>query len=292
MKGFIKGACPAKARVHTKVDSCSMFEGKPHGLIFHDARVSYTPDEDIFNDEIQAAITVEGAERITPIMQGITDYQPTGGDVQTSQEGFGPDVPIGLNAKSVIFVINKGGLCLYKQLAKLNGQTLRVLEVDNTRRAYGTAFDQKGEERFRGFLCTVYVSRRNNTGSQEGAILLNVYYSVDYEKEDNNVAAIPLAEDIEGLSGVLLKRVDVDKAKFVSACSDVDLTDTYNTSLEDVTIYQDKSGANPATVTYNAADKTLTFAPTGGSYRVADAATLITANIEGYEGEDVYANLS
>ncbi len=289
MTGFIAGICKRSQKVHTKVGECSMFEGTPKGLIIHDKNVGFPLDDVAFNTAMESGVIAAGINRVTPLMGGLTDYQVTGGDVKTSQEGFGPDTPIGINAKSVQYIINKGGLCLLKQLKKFNGKQVRIFPVDSNNVAYGTVAEMDGVEKFRGFLATLWTTKRDNTGSQGGAILLNVYYDADYENEENNMAAIALTSPMEGLTGVVLKKTATGKAKFVIACSGDDLTDTYGASLAVATLYKNTAGENPTTVTY--ADAVLTFVPVG-SYTVADAETLNAAGIEGLEGEEEYTDLA
>lgn len=292
MSGFIRGNCKSSQKVHTKVGECSMFEGTPNGFIIHDKNGSYSLDEVLFNTEIKGGIIAAGIKRITPLIGGITDYQVTGGDVKTAQEGFGPEQPIGINAKRINYIIDKGGLCLLRQLKKLNGKQIRIFPVDKNKVAYGTVATIDGEDKFRGFLATIYATKRDNTGSQTGAIIFSVFYDADYENEENAMAAIALTETIEGLTGVVLKRTAPGKAKLVIACSGDDLTDTYGADIAVATLYKDDTGANPTSVTYAAATGDLTFVPAAAKYMVADAETLSAADIEGLEGENEYTDLT
>jgi hypothetical protein len=265
-----------------------MFEGTPLGLVFHDKNKVFSLEETAFNRELQDGIIAAGINRVTPLLGGLTDYQVTGADVKTSQEGFGPEVPIGINAKRVDYIINEGGLCLLMQLKRLNGRSVRVFAVDANKIAYGTVTASDG---FRGFLATVWVTKRDNTGSQSGAIILSLFYSAEYESEENNIAAIALTETLEGLTGVELKKTASGKAKFVIACSGDDLTSTYGSDLAEETLYVNEGGTNPTGVVYTSATDDLTFTP-AGKYRIADAAALNAAGIEGYEGENEFTDLT
>ena len=291
MSGFIQGVCKADQTIHTRVGECSMFEDTPLGFIIHNRNTSFSPEENPFNTEMKAGLIAAGINRVTPLMSGITDYQPTGGDVRTSQEGFGPELPIGINAKRVDYIINKGGLCLLKQLKKLNGRQIRIFPVDTNNVAYGTIATIGGADKFRGFLATVWAAKRDNTGSQGGAIIFSIFYDAAYVNEESNMAAVALTETLEGLTGVVLKKVASGKAKFVIACSGDDLTSTYGATLAVPALYVNDLGANPTNVTYSAATQDLTFVPIG-KYKIADAAALDTAGIEGYEGEDEYTDLT
>jgi hypothetical protein len=268
-----------------------MFEDAPAGFIIHDKNTSFSIDDATFNTEVKAGVIAAGINRVTPLMGGITDYQINGGDVKTSQEGFGPETPIGTNAKRVDYIIDKGGLCLLRQLKKLNGRQVRILPVDKKRVAYGTVATIGGDEKFRGFLATIWAARRDNNGSQSGAIIFSVFYDANYDEEENNLAAIALDEVLEGITGVMLKKTASGKAKFVIACSGDDLTSTFGATLGTASLYKDATGEEPTSVTYATATEDLTFAPVG-AYTIADAATLDAAGIEGYEGEEEYTDLT
>ena len=292
MSEFISGICKADQAVHTRVGECSMFEDTPLGLILHNKNVPFTLDETTFNTELKSGIKAAGINRVTPLIGGVTDYQPTGGDVRTSQEGFGPETPIGINAKRVDYVLTEGGLCLYKQLKRFNGKQMRIILVDMQNVAYGTAAIIDGSLKFRGFLAKIWVTKRDNTGSQGAAIIFSVFYDASYENEESHLVSLALAERYEGLTGVVLKRTGAGEAKFVIACSGDDLTSTFGTLLGTATLYKDKAGLSPTAIAYNATTEVLTFTPATGSYKVLDAATLNAAGIEGYEGEDEYTNLT
>jgi hypothetical protein len=268
-----------------------MFEGTPGGFIIHHKDKLFSVAEDTFNTEIKAGITAAGINRITPLLKGIADYQPSGGDVKTSQEGFAPETPIDINAKRVDITINRGGLCLLKQLKKFNGRQVRILLVDKKMLAYGTAIIRNGEEKHRGFLATVWATKRDNNGSQEGAIIFSLFFDGSYSNEEDNMFSTLLTEEYEGLTGVALKRTAAGKAKFVIACSGDDLTSTYGATLGEPTLYVNAAGVNPTGVSYTAATEDLTFTPVA-AYAIADAATLESEGIEGYEGEDVYTDLT
>ena len=292
MKGFIAGVCKAGQRVHTRMGECAMFEGTPLGFIIHNRNTSFSLDEATFNTEIKAGIVAIGIDRVTPLLNGLTDFQVSGGDVQTSQEGFGKELPVKNNTKRVDYIINEGGICLFRQLIKFNGRSVRIIPVDKNRVAYGTVANLGGTDKFRGFAATLWSTRRDNTGTQAGAIIFSVFYDAEYENEEADMAAIALTETYEGLTGVILKRTGTGTAKFVIACSGDDLTSTYGTTLEDPTIYRNPAGGNPTTVVLNPTSDFLTFTPAAASYTILDAVTLKTAGIEGYEGEEEYVDLT
>jgi hypothetical protein len=257
-------------------------------LIFTGKDALFSIDPETFNTEIQNAVYASDKQRITPV-SGIVAASVSGGDLRTSQEGFGPETPNGLNALRIDYTINEGGYCLYKQLSKLNGRQLRVLLVDTALRLFGTVFTKDGVDNMRGYSVSVGVSRRINTGEQTGAIILSLLFGTNFQAEDFNANAVDLTETIEGLSGIVLKKTGAGKAKVITACDAEDITAVYGADLADATLYKNRAGTNPTAVAY--ANGELTFTP-AAAYRIADAATLKDAQIEGYEGENEYIDLA
>ena len=290
IKGIIASNCNLKGNAHTKVGECAMFEGTPLGLIFTGLNSLFSTGTDEFNQELLDGVYAPGINRVTPVSSEIAVLGITGGDLLTSQEGFGTASVVGLNPLQEDYTIIDGGFCLYRQLFKLNNRRVRVFKVDKSRFAYGTIVTVGGEDKMRGYLAKIGVSRRINNGETGGAIILSLFYGADFQNEDTNSSSIPLPEMIEGLTGIFLQKGSASgKAKVIVSCSGDDLTSTYGSALEAVELYRKKDGTNPATVTFSGGE--LTIAPVG-EYRIADALTLKTAGIEGYEGEENYVNIA
>ena len=290
MLGTVAGNCKENSQVYTRTGNCAIFEGTPNALIFTDKTALFSVDKDTFKTEINAGIYAPAPGRVTPV-RGIASLSVSGGDLKTSQEGFGPETPNGLNSLREDYIINEGGYCLYKQLSKLNKRQVRVFKVDDSLNAFGTNIMHEGSEKTRGYLVTAGVSRRISTGSaQAGAIILSLLYSANFQNEDINANAITLDEVPEGLSGIRLKKTATGKAKVLSTCEAEDITEIYGEDIAVPAMYKNKSGAIPTSVTYSNGE--LTFSPAAADYRIADANALKAAGIEGYEGENEYVDLT
>jgi len=290
MKGIIASNCNPNNNPHTKVGACAMFEGTPSGLIFTHKDGLFSTEKEAFNLELADGVYAPGINRVIPVSSGIVALGLNGGDLKTSQEGFGPESPVGLNALREDYTITAGGICLYKQLTKLDKRQVRLFKVDQTQIAYGTVATIGGEDKMRGYLVTVGVSRRINTGEASGAIILSLFYDANFQNEDINGNSIPLTETIEGLTGIILRKGSAaGKASVIVACSGDDLTATYGTEFAEATLYEQEDGTNPTTVTYLSGE--LTIAP-AGKYKIVDALTLKGVGIEGYEGEEEYVNIA
>jgi hypothetical protein len=289
MKGFVVKNCD-KSNAHTRTSGCVMFEGRPMGLIFTKEGTSFNLNKDTFETELKAAVSSTPAERIVPLMYGIANFSFSGGDLQTAQEGWGGSQFTGFNELREDYTITEGGYCLYRQLYKLNGLRMRVFKVDNSLMAFGTVKSIDGVDKFLGYKVTIGVSRRVSTNDAPGAILLSLLYSTNFQNEDVNANAIQLQEIIDGLSGIQLQKGNAaGKAKVVTTCSGVDLTETFGNALAVAGLYKNEAGVSPTNVAY--ANGALTFTP-AGSYRIGDAAALKAAGIEGYEGEEDYIDLA
>ena len=289
MKGFVTRNNCTGENAYTKTGDCVMFEGYPTGLIITGKDALFSADPEAFDAEIRAAVYAGSARRAIPLTGGVIGTMSnSGGDLKTSQEGWGGTQFTGLNELREDYTITKGGYCLYKQLAKLNYRDLRVFKIDNTGMIFGTIVEVEGVDKIRGYAVHLGSSHRI-AADNAGATLLSLIYSSNFQKEDINTQAIePVGGDIEGLSGLLLKRTGAGKAKVITSCSATDITDTYGAILAEPGLYKNKSGENPTAVDYAGGE--LEFTP-AGFYRIVDADALKAKGITGYEGENAYVNL-
>jgi hypothetical protein len=168
---------------------------------------------------------------------------------------------------------------------------MRVFRIDQQQNNFGTVVKKDGDLKYRGFLLnSVYVTQRKETEGQSGAVILSLFYSVNYEKELINKHSVSLDEKIEGLSGIYLEKGSASgKAKVKITCSGDDVTSIYGAELASIGLYQNESGTNPSSVNYSNGE--LTISP-AGKYKIADAMTLKEAGIEGYEGENIFGDIS
>ena len=205
----LKGGIPA-----TKVGSCQPFEGTPSKiLIFTQDWVDSIPFDGVNIETIQDGID-EGL--IIPITEGIVNYEPTGGDSRALQEGFGETMYDGWNAKTGVYTIVKGGMCLLSQLMILDGQLgyiavvdekgFMVATIDNKNAlAEGVTNSNTLLKSIRGFKCNIGVAKRDNTGAQVGAILLSIALSNEYFNEMQNVISVDVTDEtLEPLASVVV----------------------------------------------------------------------------------------
>lgn len=211
---FLDGTCKTVLAAFGK-ETCATFKGLPKGFVFSEADFQL-PIESTFFDEYGVSqgtaleifnglvpFTTDGRRpQVMAYYPNVTNMEPNGGDVRTSQEGFGGTIPNGRNAYSETYTILDGGECLYKQLIKLQGREMRMFKIDDQDVLYGT-LDKS--ENLKGYKVHIAVTDRPNNGANVGAIILNIYYTADYQKERENELAIALGDEIKTLRVLTIK---------------------------------------------------------------------------------------
>ena len=237
MSGIIGDLTPKCAKgllPLTGLTSCMKFEGRPLGFIFTDFNDKFLATSDIvaaLRDKLRFQ-TLPGA---TIVVNGLVNLEPTGGDIRLNQEGFGAASINGLNPLQEVYTITEGGLCMYKELRKLNGRKLRVIFIDAEWLGYFTAIQHLDAANIpqiylRGYNITLGVTRRKNIDTTPGAIILTFVYDPAFEREDENMASIPLSSDLQGLVGIKFMRTGSTTmptpsitGKLVTSCDNSDV---------------------------------------------------------------------
>lgn len=233
---FLDGTCKTVLAAFGK-ETCATFKGLPKGFLFSEADFQLPIEStffdeygvllgavlDVFNDLVP--FTPDGRRpQVMAYYPNVTNMEANGGDVRTSQEGFGGTIPNGRNAYSETYTIIDGGECLYKQLIKLQGREMRMFKIDDQDVLYGT-LDKSGN--IKGYKVHIAVIDRPNNGANVGAILLNIYYTADYQKERESEIAIALGDEIKTLRVLTIKSgVNEESTSFqiVYACSGRSIT--------------------------------------------------------------------
>lgn len=233
---FLDGTCKTVLAAFGK-ETCATFKGLPKGFLFSEDDFQL-PIEGTFFDEYGVSqgtaleifnglvpFTVDGRRpQVMAYYPNVTNMESNGGDVRTSQEGFGGTIPNGRNAYSETYTILDGGECLYKQLVKLQGREMRMFKIDDQDVLYGT-LDKS--ENLKGYKVRIAVTDRPNNGANVGAIMLNIYYTADYQKERESEIAISLGDEIKTLRMLTIKNgVGGSSGQFqiVYACSGRSIT--------------------------------------------------------------------
>jgi hypothetical protein len=281
-------------QIFTGVSNCNKAEKKVVALLISGIKAEYPSDAAAFNAGLQGWVNADSDDLLKLfVLKGAILTGSNGGDITTSDQGYGVSIPVGYNALSQTIRLRGAGDCLAKQLAKFNGKQARIFRIDDEDAAYGTASKKTdGTIVFKGYNAILMMSEALNDGSNDYILTLNIYYEANYDKERKNRHAVILDAVPDPLSGVILKKgAAAGTASVVDICSTDDYTDIYGDDWDE-TMFVASDGTNPTTVTYNAATKLLTFAPTTSPYKVAGAAALSAGNIIGLEGANEYVPLT
>lgn len=264
--------------------SCDRLEGLTDMLILTDVNARYPIDPEAFNEGLQEWINTSGTMRMMPV-KNIWNDTVSGGEINTSQVGYGPITPTGLSAASSEFQIG-AGLCFYKELSRANKNKYRVFRIDKEGYIYGTVKVVAGESYFVGFEATVFARTTKATDdSTEGGVFLYVSYSANYENEMKNVNAFQVNNIPDGLIGVTLQKgAGAGQVKVISSCAGSDVTSDHQWSAD---AFVNKNGEAPESAVYSAETGFITIAPSG-SYKIQTADKLKTLDITGIEGVNNY----
>lgn len=282
MLGKVVGNCSNEVP-YTGIGSCPKQEGKTVALLITPRNSTFPVDNKTFITELAQGVVALPSSRVFPV-KSIIGMTINGGDINAPEMGtYGGTVPTNLNAKNVAYQIDAGD-CMYKELAKFNKRKMRVFRVDDEGFVYGTVVKSGEETKFVGFECTLYANRVPTDGSTAYNLTLNVYYTPNLENEEKNMHAfqVDLPAIPDGLIGLaLVKGSAANKAKVVTACGGVDVTDEFGESWS-ADCFLTSAGTAPTSATYENGE--ITFVGGESGVRVAGADKLSVAGIVGYDG--------
>lgn len=285
-KGRIASNC-SDSSVRTGLTNCDRQPGRITALGLTLISALFPTDEQEFNDALEGYVS-DAALRLMPV-KGVAGATRNGGDINAPELGtYGGARPIGQNAVNIAYTID-GGMCLYKELSKLNGRTVRVFELDADNYLFGTVVTKANTDYFAGYEGQVYVTFTPTDGSALGYITLTVYYHISHEKELQNTMSLQLPNGLpDGLVGVELEAVGTGSVKVFTVCDHTDVTDIYKDEWT-ASMFITKDGTEATTATYS--DGVIKLAPTG-EYRVAGASVLAAGNITGLDGAETYVSIT
>lgn len=254
MEGQLIQAC-AKGVPYVGIGGCSTFEGQPKGIIITKADFGIAPAvvDKLYVLQTQARVA---NVKVWPLLDGLVNLEPNGGDLRTSQEGFGPATYNGHNPYSEVYTYTKGGICLYKELEQLQGEDVRIFFVDDNDKIFGNV---RSDGYFQGFLANFGIDYRKNTGGQIAAVKVALSYSANYFNEFKNTMSILMDGEIKPLRMVIPiiepYEGDTSNAYLTLAvrCSNVNASGSAKGMLTvtNVTIFDsDGAGDNPSSLTY------------------------------------------
>ena len=138
----------------------------------------------------------------------IVNWEPNGGEVQTSQVGYGPNVYNGVSARTDAFTVDKFRHYLRAEILKNVDEEFDMYLIDAKNNLYGI---NDGTDELAGIPVTIYPSGNDHPGASDKASLaVNVSY-VDVEEYMMKLDVVPLdyaaRSAVYGLMPVTLEKV-------------------------------------------------------------------------------------
>ena len=138
----------------------------------------------------------------------IVNWEPNGGEVQTSQVGYGPNVYNGVSARTDAFTVDKFRHYLRAEILKNVDEEFDMYLIDSKNTLYGL---NDGTDELAGIPVTIYPSGNDHPGASDKASLaVNVSY-VDVEEYMMKLDVVPLdyaaRSAVYGLMPVTLEKV-------------------------------------------------------------------------------------
>lgn len=138
----------------------------------------------------------------------IVNWEPNGGEVQTSQVGYGPNVYNGVSARTDAFTVDKFRHYLRAEILKNVDEEFDMYIIDAKNNLYGL---NDGTDTLAGVPVTIYPSGNDHPGASDKASLaVNVSY-VDVEEYMMKLDVVPLdyaaRSAVYGLMPVTLEKV-------------------------------------------------------------------------------------
>lgn len=213
---------------------------------------------------------------------GIINWEPNGGEAQTSQVGYGPTMYNGMSARNDALTLDKFRHYQRAEILKNAEEEFDAYLIDARNNIYGL---NDGTETLAGIPVSIYPSGNDHPGASDRAsLVINIVYT-DVEEYMMNLDVEPLDYNannyVMGLMPVTLEKVDTsnNKYKVVEFFGKGDATAKYGALIADAASSV-INGASAAT--YNEGDNTLTITATG-SVTLKEASVLCDNGIYGIE---------
>lgn len=215
----------------------------------------------------------------------IVNWEPNGGEVQTSQVGYGPNVYNGVSARTDAFTVDKFRHYLRAEILKNVDEEFDMYLIDAKNNLYGL---NDGTDELAGIPVTIYPSGNDHPGASDKASLaVNVSY-VDVEEYMMKLDVVPLdyaaRSAVYGLMPVTLEKVGSsgNNYKLVEYYGKGDATAKFGELISD-NVASVLNGATAAT--YDATNNyiTVTLASDSTAPTLKDASVLEANGIYGIE---------
>lgn len=246
-----------------------------------------TPEDMVIKDDeleekLEEMIHADRPGRIYPIGP-IAEYAPSGGEAQTSKQGYGPSQITSYSELIEAWTLENYDEGLLANLMKLKNERMRALFVDKNNAVYG---QHDTDTTIKGYLMSsIYPSsvQRFKTSGDNASMAVSLVYD-DVEKAWMETKSLQgetdLVEKAKGLVWVDIVKVGSGGSsyKVVEHYGRYDLTTVYGSLLAKT----EGVWAGVSAAQYNAADGTLSLT-SSSTPTLLSPAQLFTAGIKGIE---------
>lgn len=223
--------CPGVSSFNTGVSVCPLDPGKVKAIILvvHGKKLPAT----LTADEVEKACHADRPDRIYPI-KTVVEYEPSGGEAQTSATGYGPTKITGYSAKTDTYTLDNCDLNLKANLMAIKNTAMDAYLVDENNIIYGM---NDGTDVLAGIpLSGVYPGGQDFDSSGTDANLTVTLMYQDYEKYVKNAdlvqAGFDMVNALKGLVYVEFRNVESTKYKLVEHYGGLDITEYYGQLLQ------------------------------------------------------------
>jgi len=269
--------CGGSNEFNSGISRCPVPRGKIKGLVFVPHGVKLPSD--ITLENLEKAIHADRPNRIFPV-KTVEEYAPSGGEAQTSQQGYGANKVTSYSAKTDAFTLDKYDMGLKANVVEAKDTAFDVYLVNDSNVIFG---ERDNDGSLKGIpLSGIYVSGQDyDSSGQVANLILNIMYS-DIEKhwkvEDVRMVDFDIVSELNGLVEVEFKKVGTtgNNYKLTEKYGRLDLTSNYGPLI------QSKAAQvlpNATGVSY--ADGLITV--TSGEPKLAKPSVLQSAGIIGIE---------
>lgn len=272
--------CGGKSKFNTGKSRCPVPRGKIKMLIFVESGIKLP--KVLTPESIEIACHADEPNRIYPI-KTVEEYAPSGGEAQTSQQGYGPNKVTGYSAKTDAFTLDDPDMALKANIVSAKNKKLDVYLVNDSNIIFG---DRDNDGSLKGIpLSGISVGGQDyDSSGQVANLIVNVMYK-DIEKhwelEDVIQVDFDIVSAAQGLTEVNLVKLDEENNyKIIEVNGSLDVTSYFGSIIgENATTIL---GSGITTASY--ADGIITV--TGGTPSLAKPSILQKVGILGIEEAD------
>ena len=223
--------CQGSSDFNSGVSQCPGQTGKVKAiiLVMHGYKLPAT----LSADELEKACHANRPGRLYPI-KTVVEYEPSGGEAQTSATGYGPTKVTGFSAKEDTYTLDSYDANLKANLMLAKKAQMDAYIVDENNVIYGMS---DGTDQMAGIpMAGVYPGGQDFDSSSQVANLTVTLLYQDYEKYMKNAYAIQAGFDVvgalQGLVYVDFVKVEDTKYKLVEHFGGMDVTEYYGALLQ------------------------------------------------------------